>query len=107
MALKYISPWNLTPRQADVMDAMVEHGCHKLAGRALGIDEDTVMQHIWMANKKMGFHSGHLVKYIQWDRWRRSEKLEDQWRIAHDEHCTNMQNRTSFSGTKKCQHPRP
>lgn len=72
MAVKYISPWRLTPRQAETMDAMVEHGCYKLAARAMGVDEDTVMQHVWMANKKMGFHVGNLTKYIQWDRWRRS-----------------------------------
>lgn len=65
------NPWGLTPRQSDVMDAMCKHGCQKLAARALNISTDTVVQHIWMANQRMGFHTGNLTKYLEWDRWRR------------------------------------
>lgn len=36
-----------------------------------------------------------------------NEALEEQWRIAHSEHCTNMQNCSSFGGDKTCNHPRP
>lgn len=35
------------------------------------------------------------------------DALEEQWLIAHDEHCTNMRNCTSFGGAKECRHPRP
>jgi len=67
------NPWGLTPRQSEVMDAMCEHGCQKLAARALGLQDSTVQQHVWMANQKMGHHIGHLKKYLEWDRWRRGE----------------------------------
>ena len=33
--------------------------------------------------------------------------LEEQWLIAHDEHCTNLRNCASFGGSKPCHHPRP
>ena len=33
--------------------------------------------------------------------------LEEQWQIAHDEHCTNMRDCASFGGSKECSHPRP
>ena len=33
--------------------------------------------------------------------------IETQWATAHDEHCTNMRDCTSFGGTKECHHPRP
>ncbi len=34
-------------------------------------------------------------------------ELEDWWREAHDEACTNMEDCTSFGGTKQCFRPRP
>lgn len=74
---KYPNPWDLTPRQADTMDAMCEHGCHKLAARALGLSASTLQANIFDANRKMGSLLG-VRKYIVWDRWRqqnpRSEK---------------------------------
>lgn len=33
--------------------------------------------------------------------------LEEQWLIAHDEHCTNTRDCTSFGGIKQCKHQRP
>lgn len=33
--------------------------------------------------------------------------LEEQWLIAHDEHCTNLRDCASFGGSKPCHHPRP
>lgn len=65
------NPWNLTDREAEVMDAMVEHGCIKLASRALGIENKTVDVHLWRAGKKMP-HRFRLLRLLAWDRWRRS-----------------------------------
>ena len=33
--------------------------------------------------------------------------IEEQWLIAHDVHCTNMRDCSSYGGTKFCHHPRP
>lgn len=35
-------------------------------------------------------------------------ELEEQWQIVHDEHCTNMEDCSSFGKTdRECHHPRP
>lgn len=73
MVKKYANPWNLTDRQAAAMDAMVQHGCAKRAADALGISIKTIKTieaHNAEASLKMG-RAPRLVKYLQWDRWRR------------------------------------
>lgn len=69
------NPWGLTPREADIMDAICEYGCQKLAARALNRSMHTVQQHIWTANKKMGCLLG-VRKFILWDRWRQQNPKE-------------------------------
>ena len=73
MAVKteHVSPWGLTPRQAEVMDALIEHGSNKLVARALGMTVQNVECHITRANKKLGGGS-RLARAVAWDRWRRS-----------------------------------
>ena len=64
------NPWNLTRREAEVMDALVEHGCTKLAARALFIDEKTIEAHTYNAARKMPQRM-RVQRLIAWDRWRR------------------------------------
>lgn len=65
------NPWGLTRMEARVMDAICEHGCHKLAARALHRSVKTVELHAWHAGQKMGQKTG-LAKYLAWDRWSRA-----------------------------------
>lgn len=66
------NPWGLTPREAEVMDAMCAQGCHKLAAVALGISHKTIEDYAAVINRKMGQRT-RLMKYLVWDRWRRGE----------------------------------
>jgi DNA-binding CsgD family transcriptional regulator len=64
------SPWQLSPREAATMDAMVQHGCQKSAARMLHKSIKTIELHCSNARKKIGGHG--VSPYVQWDRWRRS-----------------------------------
>jgi DNA-binding CsgD family transcriptional regulator len=65
-----VSTWNLTPREAEVMTAVVQLGSQKAACRQLGIELKTVHFHCHNARLKIG-GAGGLGPYIKWDRWRR------------------------------------
>ena len=67
----YGNPWNLTPAQSRVMDAMCAHGCHKLAAQALGISAKTVEVHTGLVAARMEPLRTPLMRYLAWDRWRR------------------------------------
>lgn len=71
------NPWGLTPRQVQVMDAMVEHGCRKHVAAALGLGEETVKDHLSRAAKKMPGHRRGVQRFIAWDRWRRGQLTEE------------------------------
>lgn len=66
-----MNPWNLTPREADVMDALIARGSYKAVSDSLGISKKTVEAHIGAAKKKMGSRSA-IHHALQWDRWRRA-----------------------------------
>ena len=70
MVKKYDNPWNLTPGQVEVMDAICTHGCQKLAAAALGLSVKTVQAHADKAGQRIGART-MLAKYLAWDRWRR------------------------------------
>lgn len=69
-------PWGLTPSEAEVMDAVVEHGSHKGAARALGRSIKTVEAHSCAAGQKIGGQLSRIRRYIEWDRWRRANPSE-------------------------------
>ena len=69
---KYDNPWNLTPGQARVMNAICAHGCHKLAAQALGLSVKTIELHASHVGLRMGTRT-MLQKYLEWDRWTRSK----------------------------------
>ena len=71
MAKETANPWSLTPAEAAAFDAVIEHGCHKLAAKALCIAVKTVECHCHKGGVKIG--GDHKIsRYIKWDRWRRS-----------------------------------
>lgn len=65
------NPWNITPRQAEILQALAEHGERKLIARELGISPMTVKVHVAEAISRMGV--GTTVQAaVKWDRWKRS-----------------------------------
>lgn len=64
------NPWGLTHAQMATMDAVIEHGCHKLAASALNRAMPTVEAHCREAGKRMKSRTW-LEKYLTYDRWRR------------------------------------
>lgn len=81
---KRISPWKLTPKEAQAMDAMCEHGSAKLAARAIARSPKTIEARVFAATRKMGvINGGHLVKYIRWARWRWGEQVEGPTACRH------------------------
>lgn len=64
------NPWNLTPRQIEVMRALCEHGEDKVAARVLGLGPSTVRGHMAQAKPRMGGvnRTQALVLFDRWDR---------------------------------------
>lgn len=67
------NPWGLTTREAEVFDAMVRLGCCKLVARELRRSVSTVEQHCYNAGTKFNERMP-LLRYLAWDRWRRSTR---------------------------------
>lgn len=63
------NPWNLTPREADSLDAMLSRGTMKAAARALGIEVPTLDTHLRHARDKMK-PPHKLGHFIAWARWK-------------------------------------
>lgn len=68
-----ISPWRLTPCEANMMDAFVDTGCMKLVARSLGIALTTTHEHATNARAKIGVTNTPRAAVL-WDRWRRESK---------------------------------
>jgi FixJ family two-component response regulator len=66
------NPWGLTYAQMAAMDAVIEHGNHKLAASALNVAQKTIEVHCQDAGRRMKTRT-MLQKYIVYDRWRRGE----------------------------------
>ena len=62
------NPWGLTPREAEVMNALVRLGTRKAVGRELGIAEKTIDVHARNVRDKMGerFQRAALLKWHEW-----------------------------------------
>jgi len=60
-------PGNLTRREREVIEALAEYGCRKLAAWKLGIAECTLKDHLKVCNRKAGVRSAlHLVaRYLK------------------------------------------
>lgn len=70
------SPWGLTPRQIEVLDALVELGCNKLVARKLGLSLPSVEYHMVHAGRRMTLSGNRVLMAVWWDRWRRGEDQE-------------------------------
>lgn len=66
------NPWNLPPRQVEVMDLLVgmANGCNKRIAREMGIDHRTVEEHMRRALKRMDVEN-RVQAALAWDRWAR------------------------------------
>lgn len=71
MSAEKISPWGLTQREADVMDAMSATGCSKTTARRLSISVYTVADNLASIRLKMNEHQT-MRAVVVWDRWRRT-----------------------------------
>jgi DNA-binding CsgD family transcriptional regulator len=68
--LPVANPWRLSPRQIELMDAICDHGCQKLAARDMGIGVRSVEINMQRVNEKIP-GANRVQKILAWDRWRR------------------------------------
>lgn len=68
------NPWNLSPAECRAMRALCEHGCYKLAARALDRSARTLEAQVGTAAKKMPqrIAVARLIAFDRWDRQRAS-----------------------------------
>lgn len=67
------NPWNLPPREAQVMTQMADKGSEKVVADELGISRHTVNEYMTRAKKRIGARS-RLLALIEWDRWERAQQ---------------------------------
>ena len=69
-----INPWNLTPKQAQTVAALICNGANaKKAGRLLGCTARTVNINVERAKKRMGVATKFDL-LVTWDRWVRDPR---------------------------------
>lgn len=69
-------PWNLTPRQVQVLDALIEEGEHSTGIAAqLGISSKAVDTHLTRCYGAMGARS-RVDAALMWDRWKRGQGVQ-------------------------------
>jgi DNA-binding NarL/FixJ family response regulator len=64
------NPWNLPPREAEVMTCLANKGAQKVVAAELGLAEGTVKELVGRAKKRIGARTS-MSAVIQWDRWER------------------------------------
>jgi DNA-binding NarL/FixJ family response regulator len=64
------NPWGLTDRQCEVVRAVAEHGCQKIAARVMGVETKTVQRHLEAVRERMQLRST-VQACVWWDRWER------------------------------------
>ena len=62
------NPWNLTPREVDVMAALAQHGCSKLASRVCHLAPQTVDAYVQRVMQRMEVRN-RMQAVVMWDRW--------------------------------------
>lgn len=65
------NPWNLPPREAEVMTRMADRGAEKVVAAELGISPYTVKELVARAKKRIGAKT-RLCAVVEWDSWERS-----------------------------------
>jgi hypothetical protein len=62
------NPWNLTNKQAEVLCAVIETGCQKLAAKKLNVKVSSIKESVRSSKLKMKPMIG-ICYLIAWDRW--------------------------------------
>lgn len=68
-----VSPWNLRPSEARVLDALVETGRSNLAARKLGIAKRTIESALANARDALGVENS-IHAAIKWHDWRKGQQ---------------------------------
>ena len=72
--MKPVAAWNLTPREVEVLDCLVELGCQKLIARRLCLSVRTVEIHMANIYEKTGAPrggaGGRVLVAVAWARHR-------------------------------------
>jgi hypothetical protein len=68
------NPWDLSPRQIEVMEAMCKLGCAKLVAKDLNLSLKTIHAHLYDTSRRMRKRFS-LTKYLAWDRWRLQQRV--------------------------------
>lgn len=64
-----VSPWGLTQREAEVMDALCKHGSSKKIALAINMGDETVKSRLQDIYDKMRCRE-RVVIACKWQRWR-------------------------------------
>lgn len=64
------NPWQLTPRQEEVLRALLVFDTDKAIAKALNVSVRTVEGHVWAILHKMDATS-RVQAAVWWDRWAR------------------------------------
>jgi DNA-binding CsgD family transcriptional regulator len=67
------NPWNLPPREAEVMSRMADIGSQKAVAAQLGIAQNTVQELIYRAKRRIGTQTS-MAAVVTWDRWARGQQ---------------------------------
>jgi DNA-binding CsgD family transcriptional regulator len=65
-------PYGITPRQAEILDALIEHDVPKRAADALGLSVDTIESHMGRVRERVPW-KGRIRIFVEWDRYRRAK----------------------------------
>ncbi len=80
------SPWRLTARQAECLDARLLYGSVVSAAVALGIVQKTADQHVERAFRRMRLREGNqtgFALFVMWAKWRLTGDPYLQWKAPH------------------------
>lgn len=73
------NPWKLSAKQCMTLRLICAYGCTKRVNYEVEqVNARTVEHHLMRARKLMGLFGNDIRLYIQWDRWTRKEKANDE-----------------------------
>lgn len=76
-----MNPWGLTPREEEVMSAIVQHGAAKDAAKVLAVGPKSIEGHLSAVKRKMS--APHMVlAAVKWDRFARETNWSPQPKVA-------------------------
>jgi FixJ family two-component response regulator len=61
------NPWKLTPKEAEVMTALIDAGCVKVAAKAVGMSHRTAEHHLLNVRRQMEV-TRTMLAVVMWDR---------------------------------------